>query len=182
MKLLFVTSNKPISRLIRWGLGSDCSHFVVCFDEQANGSGIVFHSVMSGATIEWFGYFKTHYTIVHALSFKSSMSLQDEESIYQGMLSQYSGQGYDQKAFWFWTIRAALKKFFGIPLPSKNSWGKSGYNLCTGLAGGIKWIKIWAQDNGVDLEMIEPHMLHEKLVSTGYFIENKVWCGAQNNG
>ena len=180
MKLLFVTSNRPASRLIRWGLKSDCSHFAVCFDEQAKGSGIVFHSAFGGATLEWFGTFKQHNHLVHALQFKSPMNLQDEESVYQGMLSTYSGQGYDRWAFGFWFIRAAMRRFFGMALPPKNSWAKAGFNLCTGMAAGIKWIKVWADENKIDLEMIAPHDLKDRLVATGYFYDDRVWCDLQN--
>lgn len=164
MKLLFVKSNKWGSRFIRWGLGSDCSHFAVSFDDM-----IVFHSVSGGAELEWLGLFKRNYTIVHALKFKAPMPLQDEESIYQGMLAEYSGEGYDFKALLFWLWRGTLLKFFGVPLPPKNQWSVSGYNLCTGLAGGVKWISSWAAENNIDLEMVSPHDLYTKLLDTRYF-------------
>jgi hypothetical protein len=173
VKLLFVKSSKPASKLIQWGLKSDCSHFAVCFDEQANGSGIVFHSVLGGATLEWFGLFKKQYDVVHALEFKTRLTLADEEDIYQGMLSQYSGQSYDYFAFMYWFYVALKWRVFGKPIPLKNSWAKAGFNLCTGLAAGVKWINQWAQENNIDLEMIAPHDLHEKLLATGYFCEAK---------
>jgi hypothetical protein len=133
----------------------------------------VFHSIVGGATLEWFGLFKQHSDIKHILAFKSPLNLQDEESIYQGMLAEYSGQGYDRWAFCFWAYRAFMWRVFGTPLPEKNDWAKAGFNLCTGLAGGIKWIKRWADENHIDLEMIEPHDLYVKLLATGYFVEVK---------
>lgn len=165
MKLLFVKSNKLGSRFIRWGLESDCSHVAISFDDT-----IVFHSVSGGATLEWLGLFTRHYEIVHSLKFKAPMILQDEEDIYQGMLAEYSGQGYDFKALAFWFYRGILKRFFNVPLPEKNDWAVQGYNLCTGMVGGVKWIRQWARENKIDLEMIKPHDLYQKLLATGYFV------------
>lgn len=181
MKFLFVKSNKWGSRLIRWALRDESSHFAVCFDEQAKGSGIVFHSVGSGAVLEWFGAFRKTHTLVSALSFKAPLILSDEESIYQGMLAEYSGEGYDFKAVLFWAWRALLLRFFGKPLPAKNYWAAAGYNLCTGLAGGLKWVEQWANDNRVDLEMIGPGDLYRRLLATGYFVDEKEWCALQNS-
>lgn len=184
MKLLFVSSKLIGSRLIRWALKDDCSHFAVCFDEkerlETRGSGIVFHSEASGAKLEWFGEFRKTHHIVSALSFKTPVTALDEESIYQGMLETYSGQGYDFKALAFWIWRGALWRAFGVPLPAKNRWAVNGYSLCTGLAGGVKWIRAWAKDRGIDLEMIGPGELHRRLESTGYFVEERDWCYLQN--
>lgn len=179
MKLLFVKSGRPGSRIIQWALKEDCSHFAVCFDEEANGSGIAFHSISSGATLEWFGLFRKTHTIVHALSFKTPLSLPEEEAVYQSMLAQYSGQGYDYKALAFWTWRGALWRFFGRSLPAKNDWAVNGYNLCTGLAGGIEWVRSWAEANGIDLEMIGPEDLYSRLKATGNFKDEADWCALQ---
>ena len=180
MKLLFVKSEKFGSRLIRWGLRSDCSHFAVCFDEEKKGGGIVFHSSARGATLEWFGLFKQHYEISHALSFKTKRTLLEEEEIYLGLLSKYSGEGYDYKALLFWFFRAVLWRFFRVPLPKENSWAVNGYNLCTGLASGIPWVKLWAEGNDVDLEMIPPHELYIRLLASGYFKSEGHWCDLVN--
>lgn len=175
MKLLFVTSNLPGALFIRWGLGTDCSHFAVCFDEEAEGSGIVFHSILGGATLEWFGEFKKNHTIMHALEFKTPLTLQDEEDIYQSMLANYSGQGYDVRAFLFWVWRGVLNKFFNVPIPNKNAWAVDGYNLCTAMSQGIKWIKQYAEEKKIDLEMISPHALHQVLLDSGYFVDSPEW-------
>lgn len=49
VKLVWVAADKIGSRLIRWGLDSDCSHFAVVFDERDDVTfgiprGVVFHS------------------------------------------------------------------------------------------------------------------------------------------
>jgi len=184
VKLLFVRSNKIGSRIIRWALRDDVSHFAVCFDEkerlETRGSGIVFHSEATGAKLEWMGEFIKSHQFVHALSFKTPVTGLDEESIYQGMLETYSGQGYDFKALAFWIWRGILWRGFGRPLPAKNLWAVNGYNLCTGVAGGVKWIRAWAKDRGIDLEMIGPGELHRRLEQTGYFAEEREWCTLQN--
>jgi len=180
VKLLFVKSNKIGSRLIRWTLKEDCSHFAVCFDDEANGSGIAFESIPSGAKLSWFGAFRRTHTLVHALSFKTPMPLRDEEDIYLGMLSQYSNQGYDFRALAFWIFAAIAWRVFGISLPNKNPWAVAGFNLCTGLAGGVKWIDQWAKASKIDLEMIGPQDLYSRLLRTGYFVDEADWCEVQN--
>ena len=183
MKLLFVTSNKIGSRLIRWGLNSDCSHFAVCFDEQARGSGIIFHSILTGCFLEWFMAFKKTHQIIHALSFKENLSLKDEEEIYRGMLSEYADHGYDRWAFAYWCYNIIKQKLFGhkCRLPDKNAWQRSGYSLCTQLASGVPWIKRWAFGKGIDLEMISPHDLYIKLLETNNFFNEQRWVEEQNN-
>lgn len=180
MKLLFVKSNQIGSKLIRAGLQEDSSHFAVCFDDQAKGSGIVFESNAKGAVLSWFGHFKKTHYLVHALSFKEPMSLEAEEEIYRSMLVQYSGQGYDWRALGYWILQVIGNRVLGLPIAKQNVWQQAGYNLCTGLAGGIPCIAGWAKENGVDLEMIGPTSLYLRLLRSGHFDDERIWCAIQN--
>lgn len=171
MKFLFVRSSKLWSKIIRWGLSSDCSHFAVCFDEEAKGSGIIFHSTFSGTKLEWFGEFKKHHTIMHAITFKSPLTLPEEENLYLHMLAKYSGQKYDFYAFLFWTWRCLLHKLFKLPFPKKNYWAMQSMNLCTALASGVDVIEEKAKEKQIDLEMIAPHKLYELLLEIDAFTE-----------
>jgi len=180
MKLIFATSDLAGSKLIRWTLGEDCSHMAVCFDDRANGSGIVFESIAGGAKLLWFGEFKKHRRVIHALSFKDTLTLEEEEAIYQGMLARYSGQSYDWAAMAFWVWHGLiLWRIFGKSLPKKNAWAKSGYNLCTGLAAGVPWVDAWAKKYSIDLEMVGPQQLYRALLASGHFQDEQPWCDAQ---
>jgi hypothetical protein len=180
MKLLFVKANKVGSRIIRWGLKSNCSHFAVCFDEDEEGGGIVFHSYGSGPQLGWFEDFLDNYEVVYALSFKTEMPLAEEESIYKGLIRQYRKQWYDYAALCWWVWRGILFRFFKVPFPAKNAWSKNGYALCTALAGGFKWIDAWAKETGTDLEMIAPGTLYAALLGTGYFKDEGQWVDDMN--
>jgi hypothetical protein len=171
MKFLTVKSNALGSRFIRWGLRAKASHFAVCFDEDSEGSGIVFHSHANGAQLEFLQEFLKKYELVRCLEFTAELTLQDEEAIYRGLLRKYASHKYDYKALLYWVWRGILLRFFSISLPSKNAWQKKGYSLCTGLAGGIKWIESWAEEKHIDLEMISPDDLFYFLLKTGYIRE-----------
>lgn len=181
MKLLWVKANKPGSRLIRWGLGTKSSHFAVCFDEDEEGGGIVFHSYGKGPQMGWFGDFLEHYEIVFALSFKSVLTLADEESIYKGIIKQYRKQWYDYAALAWWAWRVLLLKFFRQPLPEKNAWAINGFALCTAVSGGIKWVSKWAEEHNVDLEMVRTDDLYRGLLESSYFADETDWVDQINS-
>ena len=169
MKYLFVKSDKIGSKIIRWGLKSQSSHFAVCFDEDMGpGCGIVFHSYGSkGTHLLWLSDFLQTYQVVYAVEpFEPT-----EESVYRAILSQDRGQGYDFKALLWWAWRGFLARFFGIPIPSSNSWQQNGYALCTKLAEGP--LKLSGMDlTGIDFEMISPDALYKKMIDSGQFTKN----------
>ena len=127
MKLLWVKSKLPLSRLIMWGLDEPCSHFAVMFDDK-----IVFHSNLTGMHIVWAKTFMKQYEIVFEM--EHSPDLASEEEIYQGILDAYDGKGYDYGAFAYFFWRAVLKKFFKQPMPEHNPWGSKDRFLCDEVA------------------------------------------------
>lgn len=181
MKLLFVKATKPGSKLIRWCLKTDCSHFAICFDEDKSGQGIVFHSYGKGPQLAWLGSFIKHNEIVHALTFGNPMTLEYEEAIYKGVIGKYDGQWYDYAALFWWAWRGFLFRFFGIPFTAKNNWAQNGFSLCTGIASGIPEIKAYCEKNCIDLEMIRPHDLKDLLISKLGYVESSDWAKATNS-
>jgi len=181
MKLLFTKSNGIGSRLIRWTLREDCSHLAICFDEWASGSGIVFESTSRGTSLSWFIEWRKHQTVIHALEFSPNLTLQEEEELYLDLLKTYSGIKYDWGTLTFWAWRGFLWRFFGVKLPKKDQWAVDGYNLSTGLAKGVGWIKKWAEENHIDLELIGPQELYERLKASGRFSEEPFWCSLTNH-
>ena len=133
MKLLFTTSGKIGSKLIRWGTGCDCSHFAVSFDEGPT-SGIVFHSHLEGVNIAPYPWFIQQNKVIHSLSPIAAM---DEEAIYQKMVNMFYGKPYDKLAFTYFAWSALKHKLFGSPWPVTNPWGESNAYLCTEIAAAL---------------------------------------------
>lgn len=167
MRFLFSTSKKPVSKLIRWGLGTDCSHFALAFDEGPSGKGIVFHSRLQGVGIDWFSLWSKENKIIHALEFKEKLEPEIEEMIYLSIVERYIGKPYDQGAFAYWSLMVLKKKLVGGGLPSRNLWGSKGSFLCTALAEALREAPINCPELvGVkDLEILSPCSLF-KILST----------------
>ena len=163
MKLLFVRSQLLGSKLIRWGLRESCSHFAVEFGDL----GVVFESkLQGGAQIHKIEEFHRTHETVHTLAFTYP---QDTDAVFQTMMKKFLGDRYDFYAFFFWCKCVLANRLFGTPIPKKNLWAKHGYNMCTELASGIEWIRLWAEATGTDLEMIGPETLYFELLRTGNF-------------
>lgn len=172
MKLLWTTSHKVGAKLIRWGLKTDCSHFAICFDEDANGLGFVFHSSFNGAKPIWLHDFIGKNEIIHCLTFRNPPTLEKEEQIWKEVVSEFYGQPYDYPALLFWVVRVILHRLFGMKLPTKNYWGQSGKNLCTAIADGLQ--KAWPERfrfKVSDSEMISPHDLY-RILSDSQYLED----------
>lgn len=126
IELLFTTSDYKFSRLARWALGSDCSHFAVGMDK-----GIVFHSNFSGAHIEPYSVFMQKNKVIHRLGFNTALRLSQEEIIYQKLIKLDYGKRYDIGAMLFLGINLIAKKIFSLPLSKKNLWEDKDLLICT---------------------------------------------------
>lgn len=181
MKFLFVKSSAIGSRIIRWGLKSQSSHFAICFDEDLGvQSAIAFHSYGTrGTQLLWFEDFLEKYEVVHAVELKHKPSLESEESIYRTTIAQDRGQGYDFKALLWWVWRGALHRFFSIPIPSKNGWQQNGYALCTKLAQRPVAQSGFSPE-GVDFEAIKLDELYALMLASEKFIDASEWVAKVN--
>ena len=183
MKLLWVAADKPGSKVIRWGLDSDCSHFAVAFDEgEANAffaRGITFHSYGSGTQIVWLKTFLETYEIIHAIEPVKKLSLEEEESVYQAVLAAEDGRDYDYPAIGWFVWRALLAKIGYRKIDGYNRWQRDSARLCTGVAPTI--LKALGVELKVDdPEMVPPHDLYEMLKRTGKFVDATTWRQAAN--
>ena len=160
MRLLWVAADSVGSKLVRWGLDSDCSHFAICFDEDSDGGGIVFHSYGKGTQLEWLEEFRKHYYIVHCMEPEEELSLEAEEKVYKEILRGESGRVFDYAGIIYFGLVALWNKITGSKkLPSSNKWQKKNMRLCTGIAPAVfKALGIHFPE-GVDPEMIAPHTL-----------------------
>lgn len=174
MKLLWTTSDRLLSRVIRWATNSPCSHFAICFDEDDEGNGLVFHSGPRGTEILWLWEFLQSHRVVWALETWEPLPLEKEERIYKSILKSESGLAYDYAALLWWGWRALLKKFFWVPLPETNAWQSGARRLCTGIAPAvIKGFGIQTKQV-IDFEMLELTELHGLFWQTDRFQNAKV--------
>jgi hypothetical protein len=155
MKIAFTKSNLPLSVFIRWGLKEDVSHVVYIFDDK-----IAFHCNIKGCHITWYNDLKKKVTVVDELEFKFPLEI--EEKIYQSIIDENYGKGYDFLAFGYFVYRAFLHRFLGIKMPVTSRWGSSRRFICTSL--GAKLPKEhFPQLQHLDLEVVSPAKMREAL-------------------
>jgi hypothetical protein len=187
LKLLWVHSNKIGSKLIRWGLDTDCSHFAICFDEgqiddplseTEIDKGIAFHSYGSGTQLTWLKSFIRKNYVVHALEPREELTLAQEEAVYKAILESEADRPYDYAALAWFGWRAALYKFLGWEIGGPNRWQHPEARLCTGIAPAVlKAVGIPdAILAGQDIELLPPHRLFTLLQSSGLFTLAKDWA------
>lgn len=174
MLLLWTTKPKnPVSKLIRWGLDEEMSHFAMCFFPQYGG--IVLEQVISGGfTVSWLPHYAKKNKIIYSLRPKK-LSHQDEVKLFIATMEKFSGTKYDFGSFMYFCWRAFLRKFFKKPLPQVSQWGREDDTLCTGLAKVIQCIfPDWLSKKIDDFEVVTPGRLLHNLESSNKFINKPV--------
>jgi hypothetical protein len=139
MIFAFTKSDLVGSKAIRWALREPVSHVAVVFDEGKRAgfkSGIVFHSHFSGVQFSWFEHFSRTNQAVYTLKPKN-LSLQLEEEIFQTVVKNFYGKGYDKRLFAEFCYHALCKRLFGTKLPAKSMVDSKDSFLCTELASRI---------------------------------------------
>lgn len=182
MKLLWVTSSRVGSKIVRWGLDTDCSHFAICFDEgqveepfAEIAKGIAFHSYGSGTQLEWLKTFLCKNYVVHAIEPVKALTLEEEESVYKAILESESDRRYDYPAFFWFGWRAFLYKVLGWDIAGINRWQRPEARLCTGIAPAV----LKALGTGLfvgNVELVKPHDLFELLLKSGDFKLAEDWA------
>jgi hypothetical protein len=132
MRVIETKSNSILSIIIRWAFGSKGSHILFSFDSDR----WVVHSNLLGVNIRLFKNFMKHVEIVDQIEYKD-LSLDDEEEIFQSLLTDTSEEPYDYPGFLYFIWRGFLFKAFGTKLPKTNAWGRSNMQLCTEMIGKL---------------------------------------------
>ena len=159
MKIVWVRSNKLFSKLIMWVLEEPVSHMAIVFDNK-----IVFHADLMGVRLAWYPTFLKTHQVVEEIDF--DLSLQDEEEVYQSIITANDGKPYDYGAFAYFTYRGLLRKCFGTPLPEKNPWGSEDRYLCDEMVEVLPdWI-IPQSVKEVDIGMKSPWQVYLLLKAT----------------
>lgn len=155
MIFMAVQGKLPLSRLIRWGLKSEASHFVAGF-----GARTAIHSNISGVNLEYFPYVVNKYHIVKTA--EVPLSLKDEDEVFEAMLGAGYKKPYDFKAFAYWVIAVLKNRLFGKPFPKTNAWNEEGKYLCVGMAYTMpKWLVGDLSER--EAEMMAPMALVEHI-------------------
>lgn len=128
IRLLWVKSNKPLSKVIRWTFKEPCSHFAIAFDDR-----FIFHSDLRGAYPTFWSWFMQSHEVVHELIFKAPIEIED--SVWDQIVKRFDKpKPYDWGAFCFFTITGLSHRLFNTAMPKRNLWGDKDSFLCVELA------------------------------------------------
>ena len=168
MIFYWTKSEKFGSRLIRWGLEEDCSHFAVCFFEDSENPRVLESRLDSGFCDIQLSEFLGHgREIVHGLQF---FDLGENETIiYNAMRESLKGAEYDSPAIVYWFFMGLARRLFRVALPPKNRWGKTEKVYCVEILQaipGLLW-ELGVDIESFDLEMTSPHMIFDELRGSG---------------
>lgn len=162
IELLFTTSDYKFSRLARWALESDCSHFAILMDRK-----IVFHSNFTGVHIEPLQSFLKMNQIIHRLQFNTLPTLPQEDELWLRLIDMNYGKPYDIGAMLFLGLNLIGNKLMNLPLSKNNLWQTKEGFICTELLESLSGLKLGSAtfpDIG-QVEMLTPHDLFLELSS-----------------
>lgn len=152
MIFLWSKADKIGSRLIRWGSRSDCSHFSICFSNR------VYESVYPNGfmVVDIEDWYKKHEE-VHKICIP--LTLTEDNNIEGLVFNALKSKDYDNNAIFYWTIRIAMKRFLGIPLPQSNIWGDRNKYYCVEVLNALRGFLLsrYGFTFPKELEMISPH-------------------------
>lgn len=168
MKIVFTTNNLPGSWLIRWGVSNSffglvpVSHVLIEFDNK-----ICFQSELAGTNIEWLSQAQKRHRFIYKCELDFPTTLELEERIYQDVIEEHVGGGYDYMAIvyiaWVCLVRKTQMAFGRQPrpFPARNPLGSERRIMCMELLEGLdkKFAEVIGQKllpDGADLEMIDP--------------------------
>ena len=168
MIFFWTKSDKIGSRLIRWGLGEDCSHFAIGFFEDSGDPRVLESRAETGVKDSKLSDFLADgKEIVHAEQF---FDLGDNEKvIYDAMRSELEGARYDKIAVCYWLCVGLRLRLFGAKIPLRNAWGRDELVYCVEIAQVIPGIlyEIGIDVSTFDLEMTSPHGFYDMVKETG---------------
>lgn len=156
MKFHFTTTGYIYSRLIRWGLGEDCSHFAIEFD-KIEGKPVVVESIVEKGVRECSSKkFLKENKVVHSLEYIGEHSI---DSMFYDCVNMHAKESYDVSAILYWALAAIAKKSVGLEKPKENPWGSDRSKYCVEILDGCEiLIKQYLGVNvsKIDWEMVSP--------------------------
>lgn len=166
MKFLFTTTDHLYSKLIRWGLDEDCSHFAVQLDMPTRSvimESVIEKGVCSGSVED---FYKSN-TVIHSLEYVGDKYV---DSLFYDCVYRHYKERYDTTAIAFWALAAATKKLFGSKQPWYNPWDMENRHYCVEVLDGSELLM--SQYLGIDTSLVEwgmtsPHECFEILKKSG---------------
>lgn len=158
MRLIWTKSNMVLSRLIRWGLDTDCSHFAIVFNSPAGG--LMFESNLIGTHPSFYKNSSKKFELVHSIDLNIPAEL--ENMVWDKIVDKYDGKGYDFGAFAYFIWRGILKKFLNISMPDKNRWATENAFLCVECGNVLEEFGI-VLPLGIDTAIASPHEVYLKI-------------------
>lgn len=167
IELLFTTSDYKFSRLARWALNSDCSHFAILMDRK-----IVFHSNFTGVHIEPIQSFLKMNHIIHRLQLNTLPTLQQEDELWLRLIDINYGKSYDVGAMLFLGFNLIAHKLVNWPISKNNLWQTKEAFICTEILESLSGLKLGSAtfpDMG-RVDMRKPHDLYLEIKSFPFLI------------
>ena len=144
MEILFTTSDKPMSKLIRWATGECCSHTAIRLGD------LVIHSDSHGVNGVHIDDFLEENRIIHVVTY--NMPATEVLSKMDSLKDHW----YDVGALLFCGVMLFCRKALGLrKWPKQNLWQASGMYMCTEFVTEVI-------NNEADA-LITPHQLYERI-------------------
>jgi len=165
MIFFWTKSSKIGSRLIRWGLGEDCSHFAIGFFEDSNDPRVLESRLENGVRdVSFSEFISDGKKIIHAIQWPEIGV--EENRVYTYIKNEIEGRPYDAPAVIFWALAGIKRKLFGGGFPIKNDWGRDELFYCVEIVSAMP--RDLLEDFGLeflkdDIEMMSPHQVFDEL-------------------
>jgi len=178
VKLIWSRSNTILSFLIRHGMGTDCSHFALVFDDF-----LVIHSDLRGVHLTSYERFlaSKNTRVMHEI--RMDLSGEVEEDLYRSMIA-LDGKPYDFGAGLYWMWRCFLYRFFSRRFPQRNPLAGDGF-LCTEMVMALpRWVLGLSDEEKGRIAIMTPHEVWEMVrarVVTRHLNAKYTWTEGEKN-
>lgn len=171
--MYYFTSNNLVgSKIIRWGLDDDCSHFAIGFYDH-EWSLIVESTLGGGFNLCWKSDFLKRNKMVHILRHTRDKRWEGEQ--YRNICGRLHGSSYDYKGIAFWTAIALAYKSGIIEKDEmdgfNNRWADRNSVYCAEVLKAQSEFLGSIGFNMDDLKRqnLRPHKAYRLLLATGAF-------------
>lgn len=169
MRFLFTTTEKIGSRLIRWGLDEDCSHFALELTLPTRK--VIIESTMGvGVHRESVDQFLAENKVIHSLEYIGGEPV---DQLWYDCANRHYGERYDTTAIAFWALAAAGKKFLGMKDPWYNPMDMDNRHYCVEVMDGSELLcsqYLGIDTTNVDWGCTSPHECYEILKKSSFLI------------
>lgn len=170
MKFLFTTTDKLYSRLIRWGLEEDCSHFAIQFDLPTRS--VIMESIIEKGVhrCDVEGFLKEN-KVIHSLEYVGDKYV---DNLFYDCVYRHYNDRYDTTAIMFWALATAAKRTFHVKQPWYNPWDMDNKHYCVEVLDGSELLMaqyLGLDVSNVDWGMTSPHEAYDILRKSAMLIE-----------